>query len=143
MVSSPRIGTGAVLLVLDFRSSWPIDLEWIVLSKLFLLPLAFLGYVVRDHVGMDNCGLQILCFAVTQLLCLSRMSFLGRGAQSPAGGINQERIEMAINECDTLLHSSCPFTNRSSRIDMVSDVFNRIVSSVVMVSRCALNSFYF
>ncbi|KAJ8586832.1 hypothetical protein M405DRAFT_718789, partial [Rhizopogon salebrosus TDB-379] len=40
------------------------------------------------------------------------MSFLGRGAPSPAGGVNQERVEMAINE-----------------IDMVSDVFNRIVAS--------------
>ncbi|KAG1792091.1 Tim10/DDP family zinc finger-domain-containing protein, partial [Suillus subaureus] len=40
------------------------------------------------------------------------MSFLGRGGPSPAGGVNHERIEMAINE-----------------IDMVSDVFNRIVSS--------------
>ena len=27
------------------------------------------------------------------------MSFLGRGAPSPAGGVNQERVEMAINEC--------------------------------------------
>ncbi|KAG2080693.1 Tim10/DDP family zinc finger-domain-containing protein [Suillus cothurnatus] len=40
------------------------------------------------------------------------MSFLGRGGPSPAGGVNHERIEMAVNE-----------------IDMVSDVFNRIVSS--------------
>ncbi|KAH7883892.1 Tim10/DDP family zinc finger-domain-containing protein [Phlebopus sp. FC_14] len=40
------------------------------------------------------------------------MSFLGRGSSTPTGGINHERIEMAINE-----------------IDMVSDVFNRIVSS--------------
>ncbi|KAG2345227.1 hypothetical protein BDR05DRAFT_864263, partial [Suillus weaverae] len=40
------------------------------------------------------------------------MSFLGRGGPSPAGGVNHERVEMAINE-----------------IDMVSDVFNRIVSS--------------
>lgn len=27
------------------------------------------------------------------------MSFLGRGGPSPAGGVNHERIEMAINEC--------------------------------------------
>lgn len=40
------------------------------------------------------------------------MSLFGRGAQTPSGAVNQERIEMAINE-----------------IDMVSDVFNRIVSS--------------
>ncbi|KAH7911228.1 Tim10/DDP family zinc finger-domain-containing protein [Hygrophoropsis aurantiaca] len=40
------------------------------------------------------------------------MSFLGRGASTSNGGINHERLEMAMNE-----------------IEMVSDVFNRIVSS--------------
>ncbi|EGO02858.1 hypothetical protein SERLA73DRAFT_102868 [Serpula lacrymans var. lacrymans S7.3] len=40
------------------------------------------------------------------------MSFLGRGASTPAGGVNHERMEMAINE-----------------IEMITDVFNRIVSS--------------
>ncbi|KAF9229646.1 hypothetical protein BS17DRAFT_670354, partial [Gyrodon lividus] len=40
------------------------------------------------------------------------MSLFGRGSSTPSGGVNNERIEMAINE-----------------IDMVSDVFNRIVSS--------------
>ncbi|KAG1715788.1 hypothetical protein ID866_1364 [Astraeus odoratus] len=40
------------------------------------------------------------------------MSFLGRGKSTPGGAINHDRIEMAINE-----------------IEMVSDVFNRIVSS--------------
>ncbi|KIJ68728.1 hypothetical protein HYDPIDRAFT_106966 [Hydnomerulius pinastri MD-312] len=39
------------------------------------------------------------------------MSFL-RGSSSAPGGVNTERIELAINE-----------------IDMVSDVFNRIVAS--------------
>ncbi|KAH0838573.1 Tim10/DDP family zinc finger-domain-containing protein [Lanmaoa asiatica] len=36
----------------------------------------------------------------------------GRTPSAPSGGVNHERIEMAINE-----------------IDMVSDVFNRIVAS--------------
>ncbi|EIW86523.1 hypothetical protein CONPUDRAFT_43436, partial [Coniophora puteana RWD-64-598 SS2] len=39
------------------------------------------------------------------------MSFL-RGGATPAGGVNQERLEMAVNE-----------------MDMITDVFNRIVSS--------------
>jgi hypothetical protein len=33
------------------------------------------------------------------VLFAAKMSFLGRGAPSPAGGVNQERVEMAINEC--------------------------------------------
>ncbi|KAF8898364.1 Tim10/DDP family zinc finger-domain-containing protein [Infundibulicybe gibba] len=40
------------------------------------------------------------------------MSFLGRGAQAPAGGVNVEKIELAITELDT-----------------VTDFFNRMVSS--------------
>ncbi|KAH9890922.1 Tim10/DDP family zinc finger-domain-containing protein [Cubamyces lactineus] len=39
------------------------------------------------------------------------MSFLGRGS-TPAGGINQERVDMATQE-----------------LDMITDIFNRIVSS--------------
>ncbi|KAI0336047.1 hypothetical protein GY45DRAFT_1238800 [Cubamyces sp. BRFM 1775] len=39
------------------------------------------------------------------------MSFLGRGS-APTGGINQERLEMATQE-----------------LDMITDIFNRIVSS--------------
>jgi hypothetical protein len=33
------------------------------------------------------------------VLYAANMSFLGRGAPSPAGGVNQERVEMAVNEC--------------------------------------------
>ncbi|KAF8139960.1 Tim10/DDP family zinc finger-domain-containing protein [Boletus reticuloceps] len=40
------------------------------------------------------------------------MSMFGRTPAASSGGVNHERIEMAINE-----------------IDMVSDVFNRIVAS--------------
>ncbi|KAI9572674.1 Tim10/DDP family zinc finger-domain-containing protein [Boletus coccyginus] len=40
------------------------------------------------------------------------MSMFGRTPAAPSGSVNHERIEMAINE-----------------IDMVSDVFNRIVAS--------------
>ena len=37
-----------------------------------------------------------LCFLI---LYVAKMSFLGRGAPSQAGGVNHERVEMAINEC--------------------------------------------
>ncbi|KAI0735407.1 Tim10/DDP family zinc finger-domain-containing protein [Earliella scabrosa] len=40
------------------------------------------------------------------------MSFLGRGAGPSAGGINQERVDMATSE-----------------LDMITDIFNRLVSS--------------
>ncbi|KAG9314636.1 mitochondrial import inner membrane translocase subunit Tim10 [Chiua virens] len=40
------------------------------------------------------------------------MSMFGRTPTASSGGVNHERIEMAVNE-----------------IDMVSDVFNRIVAS--------------
>ncbi|KAK7694411.1 protein transporter tim10 [Cerrena zonata] len=39
------------------------------------------------------------------------MSFLGRGS-TPAGGVNPERVEMAMQE-----------------LDMITDVFNKLVSS--------------
>ncbi|KAI0374396.1 hypothetical protein BV20DRAFT_919873, partial [Pilatotrama ljubarskyi] len=40
------------------------------------------------------------------------MSFLGRGSAPAAGGINQERVDMATQE-----------------LDMITDIFNRLVSS--------------
>ncbi|KAI0651629.1 Tim10/DDP family zinc finger-domain-containing protein [Trametes meyenii] len=40
------------------------------------------------------------------------MSFLGRGSAPSAGGINQERVDMATQE-----------------LDMITDIFNRLVSS--------------
>ncbi|OCH96585.1 hypothetical protein OBBRIDRAFT_697058, partial [Obba rivulosa] len=40
------------------------------------------------------------------------MSFLGRSGSSSSNGINQERVDMAIQE-----------------LDMITDVFNRLVSS--------------
>ncbi|KAL0950876.1 hypothetical protein HGRIS_007635 [Hohenbuehelia grisea] len=40
------------------------------------------------------------------------MSFLGRGGSTPTGGVNPERIDMAVTELDT-----------------VTDFFNRMVSS--------------
>ncbi|TFY78954.1 hypothetical protein EWM64_g5057 [Hericium alpestre] len=40
------------------------------------------------------------------------MSFLGRGSSGASGGVNQERMEMAVQE-----------------LDMVTDVFNRIVNA--------------
>nr|VWO96626.1 Mitochondrial import inner membrane translocase subunit TIM10 [Ganoderma boninense] len=40
------------------------------------------------------------------------MSFLGRNSTPGAGGINQERVDMATQE-----------------LDMITDIFNRLVSS--------------
>ncbi|EMD41714.1 hypothetical protein CERSUDRAFT_40786, partial [Gelatoporia subvermispora B] len=40
------------------------------------------------------------------------MSFLGRSGSSSSNGVNQERMDMAIQE-----------------LDMITDVFNRLVSS--------------
>ncbi|KAH8100540.1 Tim10/DDP family zinc finger-domain-containing protein [Cristinia sonorae] len=40
------------------------------------------------------------------------MSFLGRGPSAPSGGINHERVEMAVSE-----------------LDMITDIFNKLVSS--------------
>ncbi|KAG8220081.1 putative import inner membrane translocase [Butyriboletus roseoflavus] len=55
------------------------------------------------------------------------MSMFGRTPAATSGGVNHERIEMAINE---LVHRSCRCRLLTlSRIDMVSDVFNRIVAS--------------
>jgi hypothetical protein len=59
----------------------------------------------------------------------------GRTPTVPSGGVNHERIEMAINEY-------VPCTRRCrlltlSRIDMVSDVFNRIVAYVQPTDKSA------
>ncbi|TCD70053.1 protein transporter tim10 [Steccherinum ochraceum] len=40
------------------------------------------------------------------------MSFLGRGSSTPAGGVNHERVDMAVQE-----------------LDMITDIFNKLVSS--------------
>lgn len=54
------------------------------------------------------------------------MSMFGRTPAAPSGGVNNERIEMAINEYVLSLRRCRLLT--LSRIDMVSDVFNRIVA---------------
>ncbi|KAI0932481.1 protein transporter tim10, variant 3 [Taiwanofungus camphoratus] len=50
------------------------------------------------------------------------MSFLGRSGGASSSGVNPERVEMAMQE-----------------LDMITDVFNRLVSSVTLSLRRSLN----
>lgn len=62
------------------------------------------------------------------------MSFLGRGSAPPPGGINPERIEIATAEYVRLQqHGASLFTDIRTllRLDMITDVFNRLVSLAV------------
>lgn len=58
------------------------------------------------------------------------MSFFGKGA-TPSGQVNPERMEMALQECVLelyVIHGEADFTRR---LDMITDVFNKIVTCVV------------
>lgn len=64
------------------------------------------------------------------------MSFLGRGSAPPPGGINPERIEIATAEYVRLQqHGASLFTDIRTllRLDMITDVFNRLVSLAVSI----------
>ena len=58
------------------------------------------------------------------------MSMFGRSPTAPSGAVNPERMEMAIQESVFIsLHIySLPPLIRLLRLDMVTDIFNRIVS---------------
>ena len=59
------------------------------------------------------------------------MSMFGRGPAAPSGAVNPERMEMAIQECVFIsLHVVCHLSFRLVRLDMVTDIFNRLVSQV-------------
>jgi len=59
------------------------------------------------------------------------MSMFGRSPSAPAGAVNPERMEMAIQECGALLfHGHGELTRKLARLDMVTDIFNRLVSQV-------------
>ncbi|KAH9982236.1 Tim10/DDP family zinc finger-domain-containing protein [Lactifluus volemus] len=47
------------------------------------------------------------------------MSMFGRSSNAPSGAVNSERMEMAIQE-----------------LDMVTDIFNRLVSQVTCHAKC-------
>lgn len=57
--------------------------------------LAFSGYVVHGHVIICIFA-QLLGVSVTS--SSAQMSMFGRTPAAPSGGVNHERIEMAINE---------------------------------------------
>lgn len=66
---------------------------------------------------------------------LAIMSFLGRGSAPPTGGINPERIEIATAEYVLRFSTSrLVLTFPSFRLDMITDVFNRLVSSAFLFS---------
>ena len=68
------------------------------------------------------------------------MSFLRNGA-APSGGINTDKVEMAITECVLLFLSFGRglLTGLYFRLDTVTDFFNRMVQSVKMDAfSCAL-----
>lgn len=60
------------------------------------------------------------------------MSMFGRSPNAPTGAVNPERVEMAIQECGTILSASVygELTFNFHRLDMVTDIFNRLVSQV-------------
>ena len=58
------------------------------------------------------------------------MSFLGRGpGNASAGGVNADKIDMAITEYVCLIALQATLLT-SSRLDTITDFFNRMVSSV-------------
>lgn len=75
----------------------------------FSLPFLDASFQPRGHASyfapyifatyLNFCILQNSCFPFYFAFSLfANMSFLGRGGPSPAGGVNHERVEMAINE---------------------------------------------
>ncbi len=58
------------------------------------------------------------------------MSMFGRGSSAPSGAVNSERVEMAIQECVLIPFSTFTTLTRLLRLDMVTDIFNRLVSQV-------------
>jgi len=66
------------------------------------------------------------------------MSFLGRGpGNASAGDINADKIDMAITEYVCLIALQATLLT-SSRLDTITDFFNRMVSSVSCSSFCCL-----
>lgn len=63
------------------------------------------------------------------------MSFLGGSRAAPANGINHEKIDMAITEC-VPVPTVPPRISFLSRLDTVTDFFNRMVSYVPPTTRC-------
>jgi hypothetical protein len=63
------------------------------------------------------------------------MSFLGGRGAAPSGGVNADRMEMAVQESVQFMHSF-PYIliDVPSRLDMITDVFNRLVSSVFLLA---------
>ena len=58
------------------------------------------------------------------------MSVFGRGSNVPAGAVNSERMEMAIQECVIISLTLSTAYVQPTRLDMVTDIFNRLVSQV-------------
>lgn len=56
----------------------------------------------------------------------------GRGSTAPSGAVNPERVEMAIQEYVPIPIPSQPVLplTRLLRLDMFTDIFNRLVSQV-------------
>jgi import inner membrane translocase subunit TIM10 len=68
------------------------------------------------------------------------MSFLGRGGNVPNGGINADKIDMAITEY-VLSFACCHSFSMLHRLDTVTDFFNRMVSLVILgIADVTLNS---
>jgi hypothetical protein len=59
------------------------------------------------------------------------MSMFGRGSSAPSGAVNSERMEAAIQECAIIPFITFTASNPPARLDMVTDIFNRLVSQVV------------
>jgi hypothetical protein len=58
------------------------------------------------------------------------MSMFGRGSSAPSGAVNSERMEAAIQEYVPFFIMSTA-SDPPLRLDMVTDIFNRLVSQVV------------
>ena len=59
------------------------------------------------------------------------MSMFGRGSSAPSGAVNSERMEAAIQEYVLFSFTMSTASNPPLRLDMVTDIFNRLVSQVV------------
>jgi mitochondrial import inner membrane translocase subunit TIM10 len=64
------------------------------------------------------------------------MSMFGRGSGTPSGAVNPERVEMAMQECVLIPSRPVLLLTQILRLDMVTDVFNRLVSQVFTPELC-------
>lgn len=61
------------------------------------------------------------------------MSFLsGARPAGPTGGVNTDKIDMAITECVLLFLVHFSITRLWIRLDTITDFFNRMVASVIL-----------